>query len=123
MFFFRIPFSEKDLLNIVDYIVKEGAAQEVAAQSPVLGAVLPFILVFVIFYFLLIRPQKKQQKKHKEMLIQLKKGDQVISNSGILGTIFAVEEKFFVLTIAEKTKIKILRSQVATKYSEESNNG
>ena len=111
------------MLNFVDFIVKEGTANAQAAQPNALSMLLPFILVFVIFYFLLIRPQKKQQKIHKEMLIQLKKGDQVISNSGILGTIFAVEDKFFILTIAEKTKIKILRSQIATKYSEESNNG
>ena len=110
------------MLSFVDYIVKEGAAQA-AQPNPLMGMLIPMVFVFVIFYFLLIKPQKKQQKQHKEMLLQLKKGDQVISNSGILGTIFAVEEKFFVLTIAEKTKIRILRSQVATKYSEESNNG
>jgi len=110
------------LLSFVDYIVKEGATQT-AQGNPLMGMLIPMVFVFVIFYFLLIRPQKKQQKQHKEMLLQLKKGDQVISNSGILGTIFAVEERFFVLTIAEKTKIRILRSQVATKYSEESNNG
>jgi preprotein translocase subunit YajC len=101
--------------------VKEGAAP--APQANALGMFVPMIAVFVIFYFLLIRPQKKQQKQHREMLLTLKKGDTVITNSGILGDIFSVEEKFFVLSIAEKTKIKILKSQIATKYSEESNNG
>jgi len=111
------------LLNFVDYIVKEGAAKAQSQQANSLVMFIPMALIFVIFYFLTIRPQKQQRKKHQEMLIQLKKGDQVISNSGILGTIFAVEEKFFVLTIAEKTKVKILRTQILTKYSEESNNG
>ena len=109
------------MLEFIDLIVKEGAAP--APQANALSMFIPMIAVFVIFYFLLIRPQKKQQKKHQEMLLQLKKGDDVVTNSGIFGSIFAVEEKFFVLTIAEKTKIKILKSQIATKYSEESKNG
>jgi len=109
------------LLEVFDFIVKEGSPA--LPQANPLGMFVPMILVFVIFYFLLIRPQKKQQKQHQEMLLTLKKGDTVITNSGILGTIFAVEDKFFVLNIAEKTKIKILKSQIATKYSEESNNG
>ncbi len=109
------------MLELVDLIVKEGAAP--APQGGVLGMFVPMIAVFVIFYFLLIKPQKKQQKQHREMLLTLKKGDTVITNSGILGDIFSVEEKFFVLNIAEKTRIKILKSQIATKYSEESNNG
>ena len=109
------------MLEFIDLIVKEGAAT--TPQGSALGMFIPMIAVFVIFYFLLIRPQKKQQKQHKEMLLTLKKGDTVITNSGILGDIFTVEEKFFVLNIAEKTKIKILKTQIATKYSEESNNG
>jgi len=109
------------LLEFIDLIVKEGATP--TPQGSALGMFIPMIAVFVIFYFLLIRPQKKQQKQHREMLLTLKKGDTVITNSGILGDIFTVEEKFFVLNIAEKTKIKILKTQIATKYSEESNNG
>jgi preprotein translocase subunit YajC len=109
------------LLNFIDSIVKEGTPA--AAAPNALSMFVPMIAVFVIFYFLLIRPQKKQQKLHQEMLSQLKKGDDVITNSGIYGSIFAVEEKFYILSIAEKTKIKILKSQIATKYSEESNNG
>ena len=110
------------MLEFIDLIVKEGAVTA-TPQGSALGMFVPMIAVFVIFYFLLIRPQKKQQKQHKEMLLTLKKGDTVITNSGILGNIFTVEEKFFVLNIAEKTKIKILKTQIATKYSEESNNG
>lgn len=109
------------MLEFIDLIVKAGATP--APQASALSMFVPMIAVFVIFYFLLIRPQKKQQKQHKEMLLTLKKGDTVITNSGILGDIFTVEEKFFVLNIAEKTRIKILKSQIATKYSEESNNG
>ena len=108
--------------ELINFAVKEGG-QATQPQPNAFGMFVPMILVFVIFYFLLIRPQKKQQKQHQEMLLTLKKGDTVITSSGILGEIFAVEEKFFILTIAEKTKIKILKSQIATKYSEESKNG
>jgi preprotein translocase subunit YajC len=110
------------LLNFVDFVVKEGS-QAAQPQASAFGMLVPMIAVFVIFYFMLIRPQKKQQEKHQKMITEIKKGDKVITSSGILGEIFSVEEKFFVLTIAEKTKIKILKSQIATKYSEESNNG
>jgi preprotein translocase subunit YajC len=74
--------------------------------------VLMFAAMFAIFYFILIRPQQKQQKKHQDMLMGLKKGDEVMISSGILGKIFSVEEKFINLEIADKTKIKVLKQSV-----------
>jgi len=106
---------EAKLVNLIDFIVKTGET----AQQPevnILSMVIPFVLIFFIFYFLLIRPQKKQQKKHEEMINSLKKDDEIITSSGILGKIFAVEDKFYVIDIAEKTRIKILKSQIAGKY-------
>ncbi len=109
------------MLEIFNNIVKEGevATASVAQQGGaggILGMLLPFALMFVVFYFLLIRPQNKQRKKHDEMLKALQKGDVVYTTSGIVGTITSVEEKIFLLEIAEKTKIKILKSQIAGKY-------
>jgi preprotein translocase subunit YajC len=76
---------------------------------------LPMIFIFVIFYFLLIAPMRKKQKKTQEMLSKLKKGDEVITGGGIFGRITALDEErgFVILQISDNTKIKVLRSAVS----------
>jgi preprotein translocase subunit YajC len=76
---------------------------------------LPMIFIFVIFYFLLIAPMRKEQKKTQEMIMKLKKGDEVITASGIFGKISAIDEErgFLVLQISDNTKVKILRNAIA----------
>jgi preprotein translocase subunit YajC len=76
---------------------------------------LPWILIIVVFYLLLIRPQQKRQKEHKTMLEGLRKGDKVITNSGMFGTIVGFNEKenVVVLKIAEEVKIEMLKSSIA----------
>jgi preprotein translocase subunit YajC len=73
------------------------------------------IFIFVIFYFLLIAPMRKKQKKAQEMLATLKKGDEVITNGGIFGRIAALDEErgFLVLEISSNVKVKVLRSAIA----------
>jgi preprotein translocase subunit YajC len=75
---------------------------------------LPLIIIFAIFYFLLIRPQQKRAKEHREMLNALRKGDKVITNGGIYGVVESVGEKTVTLKIAENTKIKIGKAYIAT---------
>ena len=74
---------------------------------------LPLILIMVIFYFLMIMPAQKRQKKVNEMLKTLKNGDKVITSSGIYGTIVGLEDDAVQLRIAEQVKIKISRSAIA----------
>lgn len=76
---------------------------------------LPMIFIFVIFYFLLIAPMRKKQKKTQEMLSKLKKGDEVITSGGIFGRITAIDEEraFVILQISDSTKIKVARSAIA----------
>ena len=87
------------------------------AQAPAGGsfitALLPFVLVFVIFYFLLIMPQRKKQKKHQETVNQLKSGDKIITSGGIHGTVMGVQEDKIELRIASNTKIDISKNAVA----------
>jgi preprotein translocase subunit YajC len=73
----------------------------------------PFVLIFVIFYFLLILPQQKQRKQQKKMLETLKKGDKIVTASGIWGTIANVGRDTVTLQIADNTKIKIQREHIA----------
>ena len=82
-------------------------------QGPLPGFVL-MALIFAIFYFVLILPMKQKQKKLDEMVKTLKSGDRVILSSGIYGTIVAVEDDAFALRIDQTTKIKILKSAVAS---------
>jgi preprotein translocase subunit YajC len=76
---------------------------------------LPLILIFVVFYFLLIRPQQKKAKEHKTMLGNLRRGDRVVLGGGIIGTVAKVSGDDEVLVdIAENTRVKVVRSTVST---------
>ena len=71
------------------------------------------LMVMAVFYFIMIRPTQKKQKKRQELLGNLKKGDKVVTTSGIIGTIVGTSEKTVVLKIADNVKIKLIRSAVA----------
>ena len=73
----------------------------------------PILLIFIIFYLLLILPQQKKQKQHQTMLSSLRKGDRIVTNAGIYGTIHDVKEHMIVLKIAEEVKIEIVKNAVA----------
>lgn len=80
--------------------------------NPLLG-LLPFVLVFVIFYVLVILPQRKKQKQHQQMVENLKPGDRVITSGGIFGTVMDVHPDRIELKIASNVKVDILKSAVA----------
>ena len=80
--------------------------------NPILSF-LPLILMFVVFYFLLIRPQQKRQKEHAEMVKNLKKGDRVVTSGGIIGTVHTLQDDYLVLKVGDQdTKIEVLRSAI-----------
>ena len=76
-------------------------------------AFIPLILMFVIFYFLLIRPQQKKAKEHREMISNLKKGDRILTSGGLFGTITGADDNTLTVEIAEKVRVKINRGNVA----------
>jgi preprotein translocase subunit YajC len=78
-----------------------------------LVTMLPFALIFVIFYFLLILPARRRQKKHQEMLDNLKAGDRVITNGGLYGTVVALDGAKVVLRVADQVKMEFARAAVA----------
>jgi preprotein translocase subunit YajC len=82
------------------------------AGSGLMGTVLMFGVMFAVLYFILIRPQQKQQKKHQNLLDNLKKGDEVILASGIMGKIYLVEDKIVFIEISDKTRLKVLKQAV-----------
>jgi preprotein translocase subunit YajC len=84
-----------------------------------LGLILPFAIIFVIFYFFMIRPQQKKQKEHQAMVSSLKKGDKVVTNSGMFGVIWGIDDKEnkVVLKFGEDLKIEFLKSSIAGKVN------
>ncbi|MBN1823564.1 MAG: preprotein translocase subunit YajC [Endomicrobiales bacterium] len=83
------------------------------AQSP-MGSFLPLIVIFVIFYFFLIRPQQKKAKEHQNMLNALKKDDKIITNGGLYGTIASVKGEIVEVKVADNVKVQVAKSAVAT---------
>ena len=73
---------------------------------------MPMVIIFVAFYFLLIRPQKKRQKQHEEMVTALQASDEVLTAGGILGKVTAVSDHYLTLTIASNVEIKVQKSTV-----------
>ena len=82
--------------------------------SPIVNFI-PLIFIFIIFYFLLIRPQKTKEKEHQKMLSNLNKNDEVVTSSGIHGTIVNVKDKTLILRIDDNVKIEIEKNCVAYK--------
>ena len=78
-----------------------------------LVSLLPLVIIFVLFYFLLIRPQQKRAKQHKEMVAAIKKGDEVVTNGGVLGKVVEVGDNFITVEIAQGVEIKVQRPSVA----------
>jgi len=79
-----------------------------------LASFLPFIIIFVLFYFMLIRPQMKQAKEHKTLIEALKAGDEIVSNSGILGKIIKINDQFATIEVAKNVEVKIQKQTIQT---------
>lgn len=100
----------------MDFLITAAQAQagDPAAQPSMLAQFLPLILIFAVFYFLLIRPQMKRAKEHKNLVTNLAKGDEVVTNGGLLGRIADLNDSFITLELAENVQIKLQRQAVAT---------
>ncbi|MFH1596724.1 MAG: preprotein translocase subunit YajC [Pseudomonadota bacterium] len=94
------------------YAAAQGAAGAPEA-SPMWSFVVPMIFMVVIFYFLLIRPQQRKGKEHKALLENLKKGDRVITNGGLIGTIINIEDPLVVIEVADKVRVEVGRPYIA----------
>lgn len=88
------------------------AAGTAAAQPPVWLQILPWIAIFAVFWFLMIRPQLRQQKAHREKVEGLKKGDEVVTAGGLVGKITKVEEQFVELELAKGMKVRAVKHTI-----------
>lgn len=86
-----------------------------AQGGSLLGSLLPLIVLFAIFYFLIIRPQQKQAKTHKEMVEALKKGDKIVTTGGIVVEIVKVDEEYITVKNVDDSQMKLVKQYVASK--------
>ena len=80
------------------------------------GGIVPMIAIFAIFYFLVLRPQSKKAKEHQQMLSELKKGDEVVTQGGVIGKISGITDNEITLQVQEGVRIRVTRSSVQGKY-------
>jgi protein translocase subunit yajC len=101
-------------MNFIDLFIKPAYAAEDAGAGALGG--LPFLLImFVLMYFLLIRPQQKRAKEHKALLVELKKGDEIVTNGGVVGKIISVDDSFAVLEISSGVNVKVQKQGIKSK--------
>ena len=77
------------------------------------GTILPMVLIFVLFYFLLIRPQSQRHKKHLQMLTEIQRGDQIVTNGGIIGKVTKSSDDELTVEVADGVKVRVKRSMIA----------
>jgi preprotein translocase subunit YajC len=99
----------------MDWLIPSAWAQAAGGAQPnALMQLLPLILIFVVFYFLLIRPQAKRAKEHKGMVAALAVGDEIVTSGGILGRVTEAGEQFLTVEVAEGVRVKVQRHTVTS---------
>ena len=101
------------------YSIAWAANETGAGAGGLFGAFVPLILIFVIFYFLLIVPQRRKQKEHQEMIKNLKKGDRIVTNGGVYGTITKLKKNYIEIEVANNVVLRVQRSAVSHLRGEE----
>jgi preprotein translocase subunit YajC len=98
----------------MDFLISNAYAQDPAAGGNPYQTLIMLGLIFVVFYFLLIRPQMKRAKEHRNLVSALSKGDEVVTNGGLLGKIVDMSDSFITVELAEGVQVKLQRHAVAS---------
>jgi preprotein translocase subunit YajC len=94
-------------------LISPAYAQAGAPAGFDLISLMPLLLIFVVFYFLLIRPQQKKMKQHRELISALKRGDRVLTAGGIIGSVVKVEDAELLVEIAKEVRVRVARSTIS----------
>ena len=97
----------------MNFLISDAWAQAGGDAGGGLFSLLPLVVIFILFYFLLIRPQQKRAKQHKEMVTALKKGEEIVTNGGLLGKVTDLDDNFITLEIDGDLNVKVQRQSVA----------
>lgn len=98
----------------MSFIISDAMAQNAPAQGEFWGTLLFPIFLIVIFYFLMIRPQTRRAKEHKQMVEALKKGDEVVTGGGVLGRVAEVGENFVLVEVTDGIQLKVQKNSIAS---------
>jgi preprotein translocase subunit YajC len=100
----------------MSWFISDAWAEAAPAATPQGGLMgfLPLVVIFVLFYFLLLRPQMKRAKDHRKMVESLAKNDEVVTSGGLLGRVIEVEESFLTMEIAEGVRVKVQKNAVTS---------
>jgi preprotein translocase subunit YajC len=100
-------------------VIGQAAATESAEPGGWMSSLmwLPYVLMFAVVYFLMIRPANKQRREHQDLLTSLKKDDEVVTSGGVYGKVISLDDKIVTLEIADKVKIRILRDRIAGRWA------
>jgi preprotein translocase subunit YajC len=101
------------MMDFLAYAMGTGGKGGAGGEGGGFGAFIPLILMFAIFYFLLIRPQQKKAKAHKQLLSSIKKGDRVISSGGLHGVVTGLTDDVVTMEIAPKVRVKVSRGSIS----------
>ncbi|OQX65270.1 MAG: preprotein translocase subunit YajC [Desulfococcus sp. 4484_242] len=100
-------------MDFLAYAMGTGGQGGTGGEGSGFSAFIPLILMFAIFYFLLIRPQQKKAKAHKQLLASIKKGDRVVSSGGLHGVVTGLTDDVVTMEIAPKVRVKVSRGSIA----------
>ncbi len=97
----------------MDFFISNAYAQGAGSTGGSIMGILPLLLMLPVFYFLMIRPQQKRMKEHKKMVGDLKKGDEVVTNGGLGGTVTKVGDAYMSMRIAEDVEVNVQKQAIA----------
>jgi preprotein translocase subunit YajC len=106
-------------MNILSLLFLQAPAQTGGGIGGFIGPLLPMILIFAVFYFLIIVPQRRRQRELQATIANLKAGDRIVTSGGIIATVTAVRDTSLIVRSADKTMLEIARSSVAGMQAEE----
>lgn len=99
---------------MLDFLVSPAYAQQAAQQPNALMQFAPLILLVIVFYFMLIRPQMKRTKEHRQMLEKVAKGDEVVTGGGLAGRVVGIGEAYVTVEVADNVSVKVQKQAITT---------
>lgn len=108
-----------DFQAVLANLLNQADGQQAPQGSNPLTQLLPFVAIAAVFYLIFFRPQAKQQKQHRQFLQGLKKGDEVVTQGGLIGEVFAVEDRVVTIHLGGGTKVRVLKANVAGQWREQ----
>jgi len=99
---------------VLDFLISPAFAQQAAQPTSFIGAMWPLLVMIPLFYFMLIRPQMKRSREHRDMLAQISKGDEVVTSGGLAGKVANIGEAYVTVEVADNVSIKVQKQAISS---------